>query len=177
MTLRGCVLGNSHLAALRFAAADCADLPSGVALDFIGSAQNGLADVALDGQKLRATSAATEADFQRFGNVSAVDLAAYDFFVLVGLGLNIYGLEPFYRSHRCYGMRHWHQETDTRMLVSRPVAQAILLGTADPQRRGSPGVPASPTQTGQSHAGPRRQISHLWQDAETGRGRKPLGAV
>lgn len=126
MTLRGCVLGNSHLSAVRSAAADPAHIPAGVAIDFIGSAQSGLADVALDGQHLIATSASTQKDFQRFGGVEAIDLTRYDFFMLVGLGLNLYGLEAFYRNYRCIGLHEWQNGSDNRQLVSRTVAQMII---------------------------------------------------
>jgi hypothetical protein len=126
MTLRGCVIGNSHLSAVRFAAADPASIPTGVVLDFVGSAQSGLADVALDGQRLIATSAATQKDFQRFGAVEAIDLTRYDFFVLVGLNLSVYGLEAFYRNYRCIGLRDWQSLSDARELISRAVAQMII---------------------------------------------------
>ena len=100
MTLRGCILANSHLAALRFAAARPGAIPTGFHLDFIGSGQAGLANTRVDGSKLRPTTPETAADFERFGGVCDIDLAGYEFFVLGGLGLTIFFLDRLYRRFR-----------------------------------------------------------------------------
>ena len=126
MTLRGCILGNSHLAALRFAAARPGAIPTGFHLDFIGSGQAGLANTRVDGSKLRPTTPETAADFERFGGVCDIDLAGYDFFVLVGLGLNIFVLDMLYRRFRCNGMHQWARPDPDRPLLSRALLSAVL---------------------------------------------------
>ena len=127
MTLRGCILGNSHLAALRFASARPGAIPAGFALDFIGSGQSGLAHTRVQGNPLLPTSPETAADFQRFGGVSEIDLGRYDFFVLVGLGLNVFALDALYRGFRCIGMHHWQRPDPTRPLISRALMAQVML--------------------------------------------------
>jgi len=124
--LLGLALGNSHLAALRLAYAQPQNRPAGMALDFLASGQAGLADIALDQGDLVATSPATAADFLRFAARARIPLAEYDFFVVVGLGFNIYGLEPLYRAHRCFGLNDWQHPDPKRSLVSQAVMRQMI---------------------------------------------------
>lgn len=124
--LLGLALGNSHLAALRLAYAQTENRPEGIDLDFLASGQAGLADIALDRGDLVATSPTTAADFLRFGARARIPLADYDFFVVVGLGFNVYGLEPLYREHRCIGLKGWQRADPKRSLVSEAVMQQMI---------------------------------------------------
>lgn len=124
--LLGLALGNSHLAALRIAYAQTENRPEGVVLDFLASGQAGLADIALDQGDLVATSPTTAADFLRFGARVRIPLAEYDFFLVVGLGFNIYGLEPLYREHRCIGLNGWQRADPKRSLVSEAAMRQMI---------------------------------------------------
>lgn len=124
--LLGLALGNSHLAALRLAYTQTENRPEGVVLDFLASGQAGLADIALDQGDLVATSPTTAADFLRFGARARIPLHDYDFFLVVGLGFNIYGLEPLYREHRCIGLTSWQTADPKRSLVSEAVLRQMI---------------------------------------------------
>ena len=125
MSLRGLLLGNSHLAALRIAYAR--QPPAGLQLDFIASGQAGLADLAVQDGHLVATTPALQADLLRFGGVTSVPLAGYDFFVLVGLGFHLYGIEPLYRGFRCIGLQYWHVPHPRRQLVSVAMLRQMMV--------------------------------------------------
>lgn len=124
--LLGLALGNSHLAALRLAYTQTKNRPEGIVLDFLASGQAGLADMALDNRHLVATSSATAADFLRFGGRERIPLADYDFFLVVGLGFNVYGLEPLYREYRCIGLTNWETADPQRNLVSEPALRQMI---------------------------------------------------
>jgi hypothetical protein len=85
-----------------------------------------LAHVTVQGKSLIATAEATKADFQRFGGVDEINLAAYDFFVLIGLNLNVMVLDALYRAYRCFGLNNWDDPDDLRSLISRPLAEVFL---------------------------------------------------
>lgn len=124
--LLGLALGNSHLAAVRLAYTQTANRPEGIGLDFLASGQAGLADIAIDQGDLVATSPTTAADFLRFGTRARIPLADYDFFLVVGLGFNVYGLEPIYREHRCIGLKNWQSFDSKRSLVSEAAMRKMI---------------------------------------------------
>ena len=124
--LLGLVLGNSHVAALRLAYTQIQDRPPGLVLEFLASGQAGLAEIALDRGDLIATSPRTAADFLRFGARARIPLAEYDFFLIVGLGFNVYGLEPLYREYRCPGLNGWQSAHPKRSLVSEAAMRQMI---------------------------------------------------
>jgi hypothetical protein len=124
--LVGLALGNSHLAAVRLAYSIEANRPKGINLDFLGSGKGGLADIELDHGDLVATSSATAADFLRFGGRERVPLGEYDFFLIVGLGFNVFGLEPLYREYRCAGLKKWQTADPKRTLVSQAAMKQMI---------------------------------------------------
>lgn len=124
--LLGLAVGNSHLAALHLAYTQIDKRPEGIALHFLASGQAGLADIALEQGHIVATSPKTAADFLRFGGRSRIPLANYDFFLVVGLGFNIFGLEPLYREYRCVGLKNWNRDERKRRLVSEAAMRAMI---------------------------------------------------
>lgn len=124
--LLGLALGNSHLAALRLAYTQRENRPEGITLDFIASGQAGLADIALDQGYIVATSSTTAADFVRFGAREKIPIAEYDFFLIVGLGFNVYALEALYREYRCIGLKGWQNANQKRCLVSEAAMRQMI---------------------------------------------------
>lgn len=123
---RGLVLGNSHAAALRMAYASQTSRKSHYSLDFIVSGQSGLQDVSIEGRILSPTSDKTRADFIRFSGCESVKLDDFDFFLVVGLGFNVFVLEPLYREYICFGLKSWDQDHRSRQLVSQSLFKKMI---------------------------------------------------
>lgn len=84
MTLRVCLFGNSHLAALRQAWTDGRERWPGLDLTMIGAHKGLLLQTEITGGVLRpATDAARDA-FARFGGLAEVDLRSFDAIGIVG---------------------------------------------------------------------------------------------
>lgn len=128
MTAQICLLGDSHLAAPRAAAADPANLPAAADLHFFGAPNNMMEDLAVEKTCLVPTTDATRFSLNRFGGVSQIDLAAYDIFVLVGLQLNVFWATALCRRYRLRGQKGWRHHDPKRPLLSQQLAQATLSG-------------------------------------------------
>ena len=127
MTRRLCLLGDSHLAALRVALNDAPDLAGGWAIDMFGSPRGGMGDVAVENGCLVPQSDQTAADFRQLGAADRIDLAAYDAFAVVGLGLSVMQAVRLWRGMRVYGMPSVTAGGDTDVtLVSRPLFTQVL---------------------------------------------------
>jgi hypothetical protein len=95
----GCVLGDSHMACLRLAWEGMKSDVSGLSLDMFGCHGAGLRDTMLDSGRLVPTSKTTRAAFEIYGGRADIDLAAYDFFVVVGCGMSIFSALSVYYSN------------------------------------------------------------------------------
>lgn len=119
--MRLCIIGNSHAGMLVQAARDAP--PEGVELTFFARAGRGPEGVRVRNGQLRAANREFRKSLARLGMPAAVDLAAQDAFLLVGMTATVFSLLPMLQTHRVFG---WPaDETDVeRALVSEPALEA-----------------------------------------------------
>jgi hypothetical protein len=99
MPMRLCILGNSHISALK-RAWDTAPRGAGVTATFFGSTSQMARFVELHGGALRPTVPTLRAYFLKTAGQVKVRVADYDAFVLVGLGLGPVNTAKAYETHR-----------------------------------------------------------------------------
>jgi hypothetical protein len=105
MTVRGCVLGNSHIAALRIGWDQIGgDFPD-VKLDFYGSPRERLRHTTVENGKLVATAENVADDLAKTGGSDKIDLSLYDFFCIVGCGANSRIVLRMQAHHVTYGYK------------------------------------------------------------------------
>lgn len=130
MTLRLCVLGNSHLAALKDGWAARPGRWPGVAADFIGAHGNLLLETTVEGGRLTPVTPAARAAFLSLGGVAAADLAAYDGIVIAGCQVGVHSAASAWRDMRWPALPSVAACPDLALmrprLVSRPAARATL---------------------------------------------------
>jgi len=100
---RICVLGDSHVVALRRALGrDPANL-AGLDITLVASARDGMNNTRLAGSRLEATAEKIADQFIRTsGGKPYVDLANYDYLAICGLGLSLQSLFGIFNEHRLY---------------------------------------------------------------------------
>lgn len=130
MTFRLCVLGNSHLAALRDGWVDHPGRWPGISADFVGAHQGLLLQTEIrDGRLVPVTAAAREA-FRRLSRVESVDLGAYDGFVIAGCLVGLHSAAVLYREMRWTRLPSVALADDlatmAQRLVSYPAVRATL---------------------------------------------------
>ncbi|PHQ68138.1 MAG: hypothetical protein COB93_10675 [Sneathiella sp.] len=84
MTIRLCIFGNSHVAALRDAWLRHPERWPNITADFIGAHRNGLLETQIDGQRLAPFTGQSATYFAAINKCNTVDLRAYDGFVIAG---------------------------------------------------------------------------------------------
>ncbi len=89
MTTRLCVLGDSHMAAFQMAASG-ADAPKNLDLTFFGADQNALASYRATNGQFESANEDDRARIRALVGVDRLDLAAYDAFLVIGMGLSIF---------------------------------------------------------------------------------------
>ncbi len=127
MTYRLCVIGNSHLAALKLGWDQLEEAKdariAAITPTFFGAPRDGIRHIALRNGRLVSLNEAVTAHFQRMSNGrSEIDPAAYDGFLLVGLGASMKRTLRLYRTHRWFGL----QQNAGCTVVSQAFAQAFL---------------------------------------------------
>ena len=96
--LRGCILGSSHVAALKVGY-DQGIL--GVTLRFFAAMANELADTAVEGGRLVPTTAKVRQQFELYsGGDGVVELSEYDFVAVAGAGPTFRNVATIYNSFR-----------------------------------------------------------------------------
>jgi peptidoglycan hydrolase-like protein with peptidoglycan-binding domain len=136
MTLRVCIIGNSHVAALREAWMRDPDRWTGFSATFLGAHQDLLLQTEVrDGRLIPITDAATQT-FQKISGVTGIDLDAHDVFVIAGSSVAQATALQIYRDARWVGLPSLDACTDlatmAEQLISRPAALATMraaLGT------------------------------------------------
>jgi hypothetical protein len=128
--MRVCILGNSHVAALRAAWGQQPDRWPGLHPSFVAAPRSLLQHMAVLDGTLVPTDATTRAALQRLCGQTEVTLAAQDAFVIVGLSVTLAtALQP-YRDARWPGLPSLDQWPDLHSLphrfVSAEAAQAIV---------------------------------------------------
>lgn len=127
MTVRLCVIGNSHVAALKLGwdqlIVDGDPRIAALVPTFFGAPRDGIKHVALREGLLLPLRADVRAHFQRLsGGLSEINPAHYDAFLLVGLGASLKRVLRLYRTHRWAGVGTGAGQ----VLVSRAFAAAFL---------------------------------------------------
>ncbi|ADE85332.1 hypothetical protein [Rhodobacter capsulatus] len=127
MTLRLCVIGNSHIAALKLGwdrlIAD--NVPGWEAVEpvFFGAPSDGMRHVALQGTALVPTRPKIASHFRQLsGGYDRIELSRFDAFVLVGLNVSSKRILRFYKSHAWVGLAG----TAGKTLVHPAFAAAFL---------------------------------------------------
>lgn len=100
MTLRVCLLGNSHIACLRQAWQAEPDRWPGIAPVFVGAHKNLLLDTAEVDRKLVPTSDGAARAFSELSGIADVDLDAQDAFVITGCLVSLGCIANLYRDAR-----------------------------------------------------------------------------
>ncbi len=122
---RICVLGNSHLAAVKLGWDQRPAAHDAARMDFFGTPGDGLADVAIEAGRLVAQTPKVQAAFaMTSGGMEAVTLADYDAFVIVALRYSMASLvRTIYARYR--SEEHNNLDGDVTM-----VSDATFLATA-----------------------------------------------
>jgi hypothetical protein len=127
MTYRLCVIGNSHIAALKLGwdqlmSHDHA-VTKAIAPTYFGAPRDGLKNIEIRDGRLVPTKAEIREQFLRMSDGRAeIDPAAYDGFLLVGLGVSMKRVLRLYRTHRWFGL----QQEPGHVVTSQGFAQAFL---------------------------------------------------
>jgi len=119
---RICVIGDSHVGALKFGWDDLGPGLPGTDLSFFGTSGGTIGDIHVEDGRLVGKTQRVRDFFRRTsGGKEAVDPADYDGFVLVGMGVGLHALLRFYT--RCH--IDTHERYKGRYFISRDLFRAI----------------------------------------------------
>lgn len=131
MTVKLCVFGNSHAAALREAWLRNPGRWPGLSLDFLAAQKDHLLKTDVRDGQLVATDPLTQAAFERISGKSRVTLAEYDGFIIAGASVCLNAILPIYRESRWVGLPSVVSVADPahlqQILVSRVAARAVMM--------------------------------------------------
>lgn len=126
MTVRLCVFGNSHAAALREAWMRHPGRWPGLDLGFMAAQKDHLLQTAVREGRLITTDPDSQAAFERICGISAVTLADYDGFVIAGASVCLNAILQIYRDSRWVGLPSVAAAKGPANLVSRAAARAVI---------------------------------------------------
>ena len=124
MTLRLCIIGNSHVAALRDAWMQQPDRWPALSLDFWAAQRDHLRRTIVQHGRLMPTDTAGRAEMQQINGRSDVDLAEFDGFVIAGAAICVQAILPIYRDARWTGLPSVRRGTPA--LISAGAARAVM---------------------------------------------------
>jgi len=128
--LKLCIMGNSHLAALRHAWTTHPNRWAGIDAHFVGAHKGLLLETQVNDGWLRPSSDASKAAFARLGGGRGIRLADYDGFVLAGCLVALSLSASVYRRLNWIGLpsvaEHENLAQDPKLLVSRGAAIATM---------------------------------------------------
>jgi len=127
MSLRLCVIGNSHIAALKLGwdrlMAEAVPGWDAVEPTFFGAPSDGMRHVEMQGTALVPTRQKIASHFRQLsGGYDRIDLARFDAFLLVGLNVSSKRILRFYKNHAWVGL----SGTAGKTLVHPAFAEAFL---------------------------------------------------
>ena len=129
--MRLCIIGNSHVAALRRAWAQYPGRWPGICPAFVAAPRSLLLHTMVRDGRLVPTSPATLQALQRLGGNASLDLSAHDVFVIVGGSMTLLTAVQPYRDARWPGLPSVADCPDLvqrpQRLISGQAAQAIVL--------------------------------------------------
>lgn len=103
--MKGCIIGNSHLAAAKLGWAKVsADFPD-VELDFFGSHRDSMFRTAVRDGRLVALDAGVRSKLEMTGGSPDIELGRYDFFAVVGMGFGLHPVLAVFNTHAIAGYR------------------------------------------------------------------------
>lgn len=115
--MRVCMIGNSHIAAIKVAWPQIRDELPGVEVDFFASWGSTLKELHADGRSLTSDNKKVRQQLRMTSGKSArIDVDAYDLFLLFSLEFGVRPLVELYRSHRHIGHR---SRLGNRTLISK----------------------------------------------------------
>lgn len=130
MTLRVCIIGNSHVAALREAWLQEPGRWSGFSVTFLGAHQDLLLQTEVRDGRLIATTDAAAQTFQKISGVTEIELDAHDVFVIAGSSVAQATALQIYRDARWVSLPSLATVSDLatmpEQLISRAAAQATM---------------------------------------------------
>lgn len=132
MTMRICLIGNSHLVALQDALAAQPGRWPGLACRFIGFRGNTVLETRVADGQLRPVTAAARAQMRRLSGTLSEDLRSHDALVVVGLGLKSLHAMTLWKEAVWTDLPSLAAVPDLaampRALLSRPAAERALAG-------------------------------------------------
>lgn len=130
MTVRLCVFGNSHAAALREAWLRQPGRWPGLSLGFLAAQGDHLLHTAVQDGRLVPTDCAGQQAFERISGAAQITFADYDGFVIAGASVCVNAILPIYRDSRWSALPSVAAAKDpgrlTQALVSNNAARAVM---------------------------------------------------
>lgn len=99
MSIRGCILGNSHTAALKMGWKRIRDQHPDVSLTFFAARRQLLRKTMIEEGMLKATTRNVAKEMEKSGGTSEIELEDYDFFLIVGGGASSRALLDMLEQH------------------------------------------------------------------------------
>lgn len=128
--MRLCIIGNSHVAALRRAWAQHPGRWADICPTFVAAPRSLLLHTKVEGGYLVPTALATRQALQRLSGIASLDLSAQDLFVVVGGSMTLLTAVQPYRDARWPGLPSVADCPDLaclrQQLISKNAAQAIV---------------------------------------------------
>lgn len=126
MTLRLCILGNSHVAALRDAWMQHPGRWPGLTLHFLAAPKDGLLHTTVQDGRLVPTCDSSRTALLHSCGISDITLADHDGFVVAGASICLQSILPLYRDARWHGLPSFARDTDVVASISGAAAQAAM---------------------------------------------------
>ncbi len=121
---RVCIIGNSHVAALRSGLDLLPELDQGFTFDFFAAQRDLMRDMELKGETLVSTSELTKGRMRSVsGGKTCIDTAEYTDFIIVGLGFNYLQATAVLKKNQVFG---YHGSSKRFPMISRPCLVALI---------------------------------------------------
>jgi hypothetical protein len=131
MTLRGCLFGDSHIAALKTAWSRSPSRWPGLGMEFIGAHGHGIGDLEIRDDAARPRSRKLAENLTVLNGRSEFPLAGYDFFAITGGRMSVFRTVSHYRRFGWLDLPSLAHVTDPddldRELISTPTLMAALV--------------------------------------------------
>jgi hypothetical protein len=170
--MKVCVIGNSHIVALKLAWDRFSSQADGVELRFFGSSGQNLRFLKLDKGALTSDDREVVQQMKvTSGGSSRIEIADYDAFLLSGLSLGVYNMLRLAKDHRTVGTvgvapySHLISDAVFDLAVKRHFALATCVQVTDLIRSVAPNAPIAAAPTPHPCRGLTDARNH-WADAE-----------
>ena len=128
--MKGCIVGNSHLAALKLGWKEIAhDFPK-IELDFFGSHRDSMMRTEVRDGRLVAFDSKVRSKLKMTGGHHNIDLARYDFFVIVGMGFGLHPTLAILDTHSVPAIRSKHHHLISDAALADAMCDVLRGSTA-----------------------------------------------